>query len=303
MPKTNAAAYCRVSTDMDTQEGSYEYQVSYYRKQIESNPELNLVEVYGDQGASGCSIRHRPEFQRMIRDCEAGRIDVIFCKSISRFARNLPDCIRVIRQLRTIGVAVIFEKECLNTLAPNIEFLLNCLAAIAEEESVSIGQNVRWGIWKKNEAGHPFGKPPYGYTKDEAGNWVIVPNEAHRVKLAFDMANRGEPYYKIRQALADLEERENTGRIWVHPNLLYMLKNRAYTGDVLTNKTYNTPAHKQKKNRGERQQFYIEDHHEPIVPRAVYERVNEILGLGLLKQWRKLTTEEKSFLSAPLSTD
>ena len=303
MRKIRVAAYCRVSTNMEEQEGSYDTQISYYRNLITSNPRYILVDVYGDQGASGRTVRHRPEFQRMIQDCEAGKIDLILSKSISRFARNLPDCISIIRKLCKMGIGVYFEKESLDTLAPNTELLLNCLAAIAEEESSSIGQNIRWANDKRNEAGEPCRLTPYGYRKDAKKNWIIQPDEARRVVLAFDMANRGECFCSIRDALNELEAEENTGKTWSQRTLGFAFRNEAYCGDILTNKHYSVTGHLIKKNNGERQQFYIEGHHPALVPRAVFERVNELMDQKLLWKNRKKTDEEKRILAAALPMD
>ena len=303
MEKKRVAAYCRVSTAMEEQEGSYETQVSYYRNLITSNPRYRLVEVYGDQGVSGRTVRHRPEFQRMIRDCEAGKIDLILSKSISRFARNLPDCVSIIRKLCKLGVGVYFEKEALDTLAPNTELLLNCLAAIAEEESTSIGQNLRWAHDKRNEAGKPCRLTPYGYRKDANKDWIIVPSEARRVVLAFGMANRGESYHAIRNAMNAIETEENTGRVWKQTTIGFLLRNEAYCGDILTNKSFSAAGHRSKKNNGQRQQFYIEGHHPALVPRAVFERVNELMDRKLLWKNKKKTDEEKKILATALPMD
>ena len=303
MSKKRVAAYCRVSTEMEAQEGSFEMQVSYYKSLITSNPEYKLVEVYGDQGASGRTLHRRPEFQRMIRDCEAGKIDLILSKSISRFARNLPDCIRTIRHLSALDVGVYFERESLDTLNPNMELLLNCLAAIAEEESTSIGQNLRWAQEKLNEAGKPCRMAAYGYRKDENKDWIVCPDEARRVVLAFSMANRGENYVAIRAALNAMEKEEATGKVWEQTHLGDMLRNEAYCGDILTNKYYSVAGHGSRKNKGERQQFYIEGHHIALVPRAVFERVNELMDRKLLWKGRKLTEDERQLLAAALPMD
>lgn len=303
MTKKRVAAYCRVSTAMEEQEGSYETQVSYYREMITSNPEYRLVDVYGDQGVSGRTVKRRPEFQRMIKDCEAGKIDLILSKSISRFARNLPDCISIIRHLSALGVGVYFERESLDTMSPNMELLLNCLAAIAEEESTSIGQNLRWANEKRNEAGKPSRTASYGYRKDENKDWVVVPDEARRVILAFSMANRGESYPAIRAALSALEEEEATGKEWKQSSLYYMLRNEVYCGDILTNKNYTVVGIGERRNTGVRQQFYIEGHHTPLIPKAVFERVNELMDRKLLREGRGLTEDEKQLLAAALPMD
>ena len=303
MNMKRVAAYCRVSTGMEAQEGSYETQVSYYKTLIASDPNCLLVEVYGDRGASGRTVKRRPEFKRMLRDCEAGKIDLILSKSISRFARNLPDCIRTIRRLCALGVGVYFEREGLDTLAPNMELLLNCLAAIAEEESTSIGQNLRWAQERQNAAGKPCRMAAYGYRKDEKKAWIVCPDEARRVALAFGMANRGESYAAIRAALNALEAEEATGRAWDQTTLGSLLRNEAYCGDILTNKHYSVAERGMRKNRGERQQFYIEGHHAALVPRAVFERVNDLMDRRLLWKGRKLTADERRLLDAALPMD
>ena len=140
--KVRVAAYCRVSTLMEMQDSSYETQRDYYVQLISANPAYELVGIYGDHGASGRSMVKRPQFRRMLQDCEEGKIDMILTKSISRFARNLPDCIRTIRRLQELKIPVLFEKESINTLDVKSELLLNVLATVAEEESVSIFNNI-----------------------------------------------------------------------------------------------------------------------------------------------------------------
>ena len=303
MKKKRVAVYCRVSTDTDQQEGSYETQVNYYRSLIASKDQYTLVDIYGDLGASGRTVKHRPEFQRMIQDCEAGKIDLIMSKSISRFARNLLDCISYVRKLSKLGIGIFFEKEALYTLDPNTDLLLNCLAAIAEEESTSISQNARWALDKHSELGKPCRKSSYGYRKNENKEWVVVPEEARRVVLAFEMANRGESYKAIRDALNALEAEENTGVVWEQTRLTNLFRNEAYCGDILTNKQYSVAGGGRRKNTGERQQFYIEDHHTPLVPRAVYKRVNDLIERKLLKKNRGRTEAERQILAAALPMD
>lgn len=140
-----AAAYCRVSTGMECQEGSYEIQKSYFTELLSNNPDEELVKVYADEG-SGRSTQGRPEFRQMIQDCMDGKIDIIYTKSISRFSRNMLDCVTVVRRLKELGIPVIFEKEGINTMNGQSELFFHILAIIAEEESKSIGENVRAGI-------------------------------------------------------------------------------------------------------------------------------------------------------------
>ena len=302
-PVVRVGAYCRVSTELEAQQSSLDLQIMTFKAQIALHAGWVLADIYADDGVSGTLASRRTEFQRMIRDCEAGKIDLILSKSISRFARNLPDCIRTIRRLCALGVGVYFEREGLDTLAPNMELLLNCLAAIAEEESTSIGQNLRWAQERQNAAGKPCRMAAYGYRKDENRDWIVCPDEARRVALAFGMANRGESYAAIRAALNALEAEEATGRAWDQTTLGSLLRNEAYCGDILTNKHYSVAERGMRKNRGERQQFYIEGHHAALVPRAVFERVNDLMDRRLLWKGRKLTADERRLLDAALPMD
>lgn len=183
-----AAAYCRVSTDLEIQEGSFELQKRYYKELLSARRDVELVRIYGDEG-SGRSIRHRPEFSQMLSDCEAGQIDVIYTKSFSRFSRSLIDFVTVIRRLRELGIPVIFEKEGINSMDSQNELLMHILAIVAQEESKSIAENVKWSIEKRHSEGKPTGKVPYGYRRiDGNGHWSIEDGEADRVRLAFSRA-------------------------------------------------------------------------------------------------------------------
>ena len=167
MEPKRIAVYCRVSTLYEVQDSSFETQRDAYIQMIGSRDDLVLAGVYGDHGKSGTSIKRRSEFQRMLRDCEDGKIDIVMTKSISRFARNLRDCLTTIDHLKQLGIPVLFEKEGINTMDNKSELLLNVLAIIAEEESISIGQNMRWAYERRNAAGDPFHKAPYGYRRDK----------------------------------------------------------------------------------------------------------------------------------------
>lgn len=299
------AAYCRVSTSMEMQESSFETQRRYYTSLISQTPEHQLVEVYGDQGASGRSMARRPAFRRMLQDCENGKIDLILTKSISRFARNLPDCIRVIRRLQTLRIPVVFEKESINTLDVKSELLLNVLATVAEEESISISQNMRWSHERRNAAGSPLNKPPYGYRKSETSDrWLICPDEARRVRYAFARANEGCCYQTILAGLNRMEQEAGMTRPWSHQRMRYLLTHEAYIGDILTNKTFKPDVNTQRWNNGERDQYYIEGHHEPIIRREVYSRVTELVRQGLLRSGRvTFTAAERAFLADVLEDD
>lgn len=212
--KKRAAAYCRVSTDMECQEMSFETQKQYYTEMLLDNPDEELVGIYADEG-SGRSIQGRPGFQQMIKDCEDGKIDVIYTKSISRFSRNMLDCVTTVRKLKSLGVPVIFEKEGLSTLDGKSELFFHILAIIAEEESKSIGQNIKAGIDSRHERGIPTGRVTYGYRRvNREGEWRIEENEARRVRYAFEQAANGVCYEDIRAGLDRMEKEEGTGVSW-----------------------------------------------------------------------------------------
>ena len=192
--RLRAAAYCRVSTDMEEQEGSFDMQVQYYREKIEQSPDMELVGIYGDKGRSGLKASSRPELQRLLRDCEAGKINLILTKSISRFARSMADCAELIRKLRGWHVTIVFEKEGLRTDDRKSDLVIDILAALAQEESHSVSQNsIRCHEFCAS-AGRPSSRAAYGYIRAEDGTWQVSPGEASRVRTAFRMAAEGCPY-------------------------------------------------------------------------------------------------------------
>ena len=180
------------------------------------------------------------------------------------------------------------------------ELLLNILAIIAEEESISIGQNMRWAYERRNAAGDPFHKAPYGYRRDKKANrWYIHESEARRVRFAFQSAGRGVCYQEIIEGLNEMEREEETGLVWDNYRLTKLLKHEAYIGDVLTNKSYRPSRNRQVPNRGERDQYYIESHHEPIIDRVTYDKVQELVKRKLLWTVRKrFTQEERELLNS-----
>lgn len=293
------AVYCRVSTATEMQEGSFAMQKAAYTRQIAESPEMELVEIYGDYGKSGRFVQTRPEFQRMIRDCEAGKIDVILTKSISRFARNLADCMENIQKLRHMGIPVIFEENHMNTMDSSSELLLCILASIAQEESNSISQNILWAYEQRNARGETSCRISYGYRREDGGSgWRVEPSEAMRVRYAFEKASVCTCYREILQGLNAMEEQEQTGVKWSRKRLGYLLSNVCYIGDYLTGKSYRAGGHKQRKNKGERDQYYLEGHHEAIVDRAMFQRVQQVKSAGLLHSYRVNFTEEEKAIMA-----
>ena len=280
--KLRVAAYCRVSTSADNQDSSYAHQREYYERHIAQHPDYVLAGIYGDQGKSGRQMRTRPELRRMLMDCEQGKIDLILTKSISRFARNMRECVETVRYLRDLGVTIYFEREGLRSTDGCCELFLAILASIAQEESNSISRNLLWTHARRNSAGRPIcPRAAYGYALRN-GSWCIDEDAARRVRLAFEMAERGCSLTDIRAGMNALEVAEGTGRVWGYAQPGKMLRQVCYMGDILTNKQFFDSEGRKVRNRGERDQYYIEDHHPAIVTREQFERVGRLLDAGAL---------------------
>ncbi len=280
MRTLRVAAYCRVSTLMEQQESSYEAQVSYYTEKIRSNPNWKLAGIYADDGKSATSTKKRADFQTMIDDCMAGKIDMVITKSISRFARNTVDSLMNIRKLKEKNIAVFFEKEGINTLEGSGELLITILSSQAQEESRNISENCHWGIVRRFEAGRVIVNHSkfLGYTKDKDGNLVIVPEEAELVRRIFRLYLEGNSSYRIKRILeADGIPTVTGHTVWQATVIDKMLRNEKYMGDALLQKTYTVDFLTKKKvmNRGIVPQYYIEDDHEPIIPKELFHRVQE----------------------------
>ena len=292
------AAYCRVSTKRDMQDGSFEVQCAYYEKLIEEDPKLELIGIYGDHGKSGRYMRGRTELNRLIKDCEAGKVKLILTKSISRFARNMMECVETIRHLRELGVTVRFEKENIDTETMGGELMLGILATIAQEESNSISTNMSWSRRKHLEKGQPWNVPRYGYVSvGKEHRWEIVPKEAEVVRRAFYMAGMCFTYPQILAEMNRMEEEAGTGRVWKQGPLGNLLHSENYIGDYLANKEVaiidENGQVKRVKNRGQKEQFLIEEHHEPLVSRELYNVVQELLDHGTLGAHRTRFSEEE----------
>ncbi|MEG0703406.1 MAG: recombinase family protein [Christensenella sp.] len=272
------AAYCRVSTDQDEQLTSYEAQKQYYTDLIMQKKEWTMAGVLADEGITGTSAKKRPQFLKLIRMCERGKIDVVLTKSISRFARNTVDCLKYVRKLQDLGIAVIFEKENINTLHMEGELLITVLGAFAQAESESISANVSWG--KKNSLKN--GKVSfqysriYGYRKGEDGEPEIIPEQAAVVQKIYQLYLNGLSFGKIKQILEGegIIGSEKTGE-WSLGKIEYILKNEKYCGDALGQKTYITdPISKRvKQNDGQLPKVLVMNNHAPIVSREMFEAV------------------------------
>lgn len=281
--KLRVAAYCRVSTELEEQESSYEAQVEYYTRKIQETENWKLAGIYADDRKSATNTKKRDDFKAMIKDAESGKIDMILTKSVSRFARNTVDSLLTIRKLKEKNVAVVFEKEGVNTLDGTGEILITILSSLAQEESRNISENTRWGVVRKFEKGKVIVNHNkfMGYTKNENGDLVIVPKEAEIVRLVFRLYLEGYSTGKIAKYLEEQKIKTATGlEKWHDTVVLKMLRNEKYMGDALLQKTYTVDFMTKKKvmNKGIVPQYYVEDDHEAIIPKDLFYRVQEELA-------------------------
>jgi DNA invertase Pin-like site-specific DNA recombinase len=279
--KRNVCAYARVSTSSEVQLLSFDTQLSTYAKQIMSHPDWNFVGVYADEGKSGTNISKRKQFNLMIEAARNGLIDLIITKSISRFSRNTLDSIKLIQELKNKNVEVFFEKENISTFDPKIELIMSVLSGMAEEESRSISENVKWGNTKRFEKGefHVVTKGMLGYDHDEFGNLVINEQEASTVRKIYELFLDGFGATPIIRYLEDHNIPTTYGnKHWSKTAIYGILKNEKYTGNALLQKTYR-PSFKSKhtvNNKGELPQFYVVDSHPAIISLAMFNKVQEI---------------------------
>ena len=272
------AAYCRVSTLLEQQEGSYEAQVDYYTEKINSNPNWKCAGIFADDGKSATQTKKRDDFNAMIDACMAGKVDLVLTKSVSRFARNTVDALQCIRKLKEKNVPVIFEKEGVNTMESGGELLITILSSQAQEESRNISENTRWGLTRRFENGiiSVNHKKFLGYTKDDDGNLIIVPDEAVIVKRIFREYLEGKSIIQIAKGLQDDGIKTVTGLENWHPGTIdKMLSNEKFCGDACMQKTYTIDflTKKKVKNQGYAPQYYIEDNHEAIIPKELFHQV------------------------------
>ena len=268
--KLRTPAYCRVSTDADEQIESLEAQKKHYEEYIKSDPDLLFAGIYFDEGISGTRKENRQGLMKLIRDCENAKIDYIITKSISRFARNIADCLELVRKLSSLGVFIYFEKENINTRTMDSELMLSILSSIAENESVSISENVRWAIKKRFMSGtYKLSTLPYGY-EYASGRIAVKEEEAKAVRRIFKDALAGKGIEKITQELNKQGIVPRKGRRWSESTVRDILHNEKYTGDVLFQKTYKDNFTK-RRNRGERDKYFVENHHDPIISREEFE--------------------------------
>jgi DNA invertase Pin-like site-specific DNA recombinase len=306
------AAYIRVSTNLDSQENSYEAQERYFSHLLSENSEWISAGIYSDYGLSGTDGEKRPGFRRMIRHCREGKIDRIICKSISRFARNTSDFMTALRILRDYQVTILFEKEAMDTGSAVSDFMLTALGAVSQEESRSISENIRWGMRTRYPKGDVRNQQLYGYRYNgktvrtrsdyEYKDIEIVEEEAEVVRSIFQMVSKGSHYTEIARKLngqhipAPVSDytrkrknkavkgqlKSNIDEGWTAHHISQIIRRERYVGDVLVQKTYTTDylSHRVRKNKGEVAQYLVKDHHPAIVSRELYENVQKIVKIN-----------------------
>lgn len=286
----NVGAYCRVSTDTEEQQGSYNSQVNYYTEKIKSTPGWRFVKVYGDEGISGTNADNRPGFQEMMQDCENGKLDLIITKSISRFSRNVTVTLEVARKLRDKDIGIFFEKENLNTLHYTSESLLAIFSSLAQAESESMSENIKMGRefkYKNGECCYNMGKV-FGFNQDSDGIVTINEEQAMVVKHMYEGYLNG---MSIGGIIKDLQERKipsPTGKEkWSPGTVERILSSEKYKGDFLTRKTFTVDpiSKKKKKNTGQVSQYLITNHHPAIIEPEMFDMVqSEMARRGCIKK-------------------
>ncbi len=276
--RKKVAAYARISRDTERLMHSVSAQVSHYSTLIQKNPEWEYAGVYADCGISGTDTSKRSEFLRMLADCEAGKIDIILTKSISRFARNTVDLLETVRHLKALGIEVRFEKEHIHSLSEDGELMLTLLASFAQEESRSISENVKWGLRKRFQSGEigAANKHILGYRYDNGlRKYVIIPEEAEAVRWMFQMYIDGVSLRKIAENMNKAGIHTTLGNDFQEASVRQLIFNEVYAGDIRRQKCYMAdPITKMKvKNCGELPQYYMADCHEAIIDRETYAKV------------------------------
>lgn len=279
--KLRVAAYCRVSTDSEEQISSYESQVKYYKEKIEERDDWKLVKIFADEAISGTKIDKREDFQRMINSALDGEIDLILTKSISRFARNTLDTLKYVRMLKEQNVAIYFEEENINTLTMDGELLLTILSSVAQQEVHNTSEHVKKGLKMKMQRGELVGfQGCLGYDYDTKTKALTInKEEAETVRYVFKRYIEGAGATVIARELKELGYKTKNGNLeWRSSGVLGIIQNEKYMGDILLGKTFTVdPISKRRlANFGESDQFYLENHHEPIVSKDVFKQANEI---------------------------
>lgn len=298
--RLRVAAYARVSSDSTDQLNSLSVQVDYYTHLIQENPNWDFAGIYADEGITGTSTKHREQFNRLLDDCRAGLIDRVLVKSASRFARNTADALASVREMKSLGVTVVFEKEGFDTETANGEMILSMICAAAQEESLSISQNTKWGIRKKMHDGtYITSLTPFGYKKI---NRQLFPDEkeAATVKEIFNLFLNGFSTAEIANHLNTNHPKPDV--IWRSASVRFILRNEKYIGDSLFQKNYtpDTLPLKSCCNTGQLPKYYVEGTHPGIISKDEFERVQSLLTqknkIKLVRRHRGLTQQQLGIL-------
>ena len=276
--KLRVAAYCRVSTELEQQQSSYDIQIEYYTRHIMQNPNWIFAGVFADDGRSATNTFRRDDFNQLMDQCLKGKVDMVITKSISRFARNTVDCISWVRKLKEKNVAVYFEKENLNTLDDSTEMILTILSSQAQEESRAISTNVKWGYARKFEKGESIRQRSYGFRKAPTGEMCIMEEEAAVIRNMARWFLDGDSLERIKHRLEDAGIETTTGKkTWSTGTIYNILTNEKIMGDVLLQKTFTADylTKRRVKNSGQQKQYYVKNHHEAIIPKTVYYKIQE----------------------------
>lgn len=273
------AAYARVSSGKDAMLHSLSAQVSYYNSMIQSNPEWLFCGVYADEALTGTKDS-RENFQKLLAECKAGRIDLVITKSISRFARNTVDLLTTVRELKCMGVDVYFEEQNIHTMSADGELMLTILASYAQEESLSASENQKWRIRKDFEQGKVGSITMLGYKRNKNGMLEIVPEEAEIVRMIFSDYLTGMGKLAIANKLNEMDVRTKNNRSWTPEAVRRIIRNEKYCGDLLLQKTFreNHLTKRKMENQGQLPQYYVEDAHEPIIDRETFQQAQELMS-------------------------
>ena len=274
------AAYCRVSTQQEEQLNSYAVQVRHYTERINAELGWTLVGIFADKGITGTSVKKRDEFNKMIRKCKQGKIDMIITKSIARFSRNTVDCLQHTRLLKDLGVDVFFEEQGIHSIQPGAEFYITIYGSVAQSESENISANVRWGKAQSAKEGRVNFqyKNFLGYRRGADGKPEIVPEEAETVRLIYSRFLAGDSYTVIARMLEKSGIPSPSGKSkWSETTICSILSNERYKGDAIINKTYIKDCLSKKVcvNNGERPKYYVENNHPAIIDAATFGRAQE----------------------------
>ena len=296
--RLRVVAYCRVSTKQEEQLNSYETQLKYYTDRINREPDWEFVGIFADKGITGTSVKNRDEFKKMIRLCKRGKVDMIICKSIARFARNTVDCLKYTRMLKAIGVDVYFEEQDIHSTQPGAEFYITIYGSIAQSESENISANVKWGKAQSAKEGKVafHYKRFLGYKKGANGAPEIDEDEAKVVRFIYERFLAGEGALQIAHKLTEQGIQTPSGKcVWQKSTVLSILSNEKYKGDAILNKTYvvDCLTKEVRKNNGERPKYYVENNHPAIIDSGTFARVQEELAKRSPKQQKEYSGGKK----------